>query len=113
MTWPRWFVVLMAALALLVAACGEASGGPPHSPESQQGGTVRGSIVDVSAQSLLELDSLTIEDASRTRWTLEARGKAFDGFTPSHLREHMLLGLPVTVKYHREGEALVIDEITD
>ncbi len=117
MTWPQpkalHLAALIALLLLLVAGCGEASGGPRQSPEAQQTGTVRGAIVDVSARSLLELDTLTVEDASKMRWTLEARGKVFQGFTPSHLREHMLLGLPVTVKYHREGDALVIDEISD
>ena len=75
--------------------------------------TVRGLIVEVNAGSLLELDSLTVEDSSGNRWRFEALGKRFAEFTPSHLREHMVLGRPVTVTFHRENSSLVLDDITD
>ena len=75
--------------------------------------TFRGLIVDVAAESLLELKSLTVEAENETRLTFEARDKTFPGFSPSHLREHMILGLMVTVTYHRDDDAYVLDHVTD
>ena len=63
--------------------------------------------------SLTELAALEIRDEAGKRWTFEARGKRFALFTPSHLNEHQVLGLPVVVHYHNEADALVIDDITD
>ena len=44
---------------------------------------------------------------------LRAGGIAIPGFAPSHLNEHKLLGQPVEVFYRREGDALVLRNITD
>ena len=35
------------------------------------------------------------------------------GFSPSHFREHMALGLPATVTFHQEDGKLVLDDIKD
>ena len=69
--------------------------------------------MEVMPASLVDLDSLTVEDDQGARWTLDGRGKRFDNFSPSHLREHMVQGLAITVRYHEEGEVFVIDDITD
>lgn len=103
---------LVLLLALGLGACSGASSSSNSTPELA-GEMARGLIQNVEGKSLLELESLTITDDSGTLWTFEARGKIIPGFTPSHLNEHRVLGLPVTVEYHREGDALVIDDITD
>ena len=59
------------------------------------------------------LESLTLVDENGTRWMFEARGRQVEGFTPSHVREHMVLGQPVRVTFHRENGALIINDITD
>jgi hypothetical protein len=90
------------ALLLMMGAC------------EGQSGAVRGHVVDVQSESLLELTSAEIMDGDGKRWRFEARGFSDSAeFTPSHLREHMVLGEPVTVKYHDEDGVLVIDDITD
>ena len=92
-------------LGLGLWACGG------ESAEDPGAGSVRGSIDLVEARSLLEVSVLEITDEHGSRWRFEARG--FDGFSPSHLREHRLQGLPVTVTYHTEDGVRLIDEITD
>jgi hypothetical protein len=105
-------VAIALLLALGVTACSGAASNSNPTPE-MAGDMVRGLIQNVDGKSLLELESLTIEDDSGKLWTFEARGKIIPNFTPSHLNEHKVLGMPVTVEYHREGDALVIDDITD
>ena len=67
----------------------------------------------MEASSLLELESLVVEDDDGVEWAFEGRGGSFVGFTPSHLREHMVLGMRITVTFHREDGALVLDEVGD
>lgn len=79
-----------------------------------QSGAVRGHVVDVQSKSLMELTSADIVDGGGKRWRFEARGFSDPSdFTPSHIREHMVLGEPVTVKYRKEDGVLMIDDITD
>lgn len=75
--------------------------------------SVRGLIRRIEARSLLALESVELTDEAGTTWHFEADGKIFASFTPSHLSEHMLQGLRVTVVFHREGDRLVVDDITD
>ncbi|MCI0440263.1 MAG: hypothetical protein L0177_14205 [Chloroflexi bacterium] len=67
----------------------------------------------VEVRSLLEIETLTLEVEGGELLTFESRGRRYVGFTPSHLREHMLQGLPLQVSYHRDGAALVIDSLAD
>ncbi len=75
--------------------------------------SVGGLIQDVQAESLLELRSLTLRDDDGEMLRFEAKGKILAEFPPSHLREHMVLGLRVTVVFHREGDALILDDVID
>jgi hypothetical protein len=96
------------ALALALSACGgaDAPDGPAES--------VSGVVVDVQAESLLELSSLKVRDEAGVTWEFVRRGPGGVGeLTPSHLRQHGVLGEPVTVTFRREGRLLVIDRITD
>ena len=90
------------------AACGGPSGEGLLDQE-----TVHGQIVEVVPLGLLDLESITIEDSVGTLWRFEARGARFSSFSPSHLTEHKVRGLPVTVTFRREGDALVVSAISD
>ena len=98
-------VVALVTLACTASSVDDATGGDQES--------VHGLIQGVEAQSLLQLKSLDLIDDAGNTWHFEAKGKTFASFTPSHLNEHMLQGLRVTVVFHRDGEMLVMDDITD
>ena len=59
-------------------------------------------MVEVTARSLVEVETLTIVTSDGTEW--EFAGGEFPGFTPSHLEEHQALGEPVKVVYVREED---------
>ncbi len=98
-------VVALAALACTASSDDDVTGADQES--------VRGLIRGIEAQSLLALKSIDLTDEAGNTWHFDANGKTFASFTPSHLNEHMLLGLRVTVVFHREGEVLVVEDITD
>ena len=90
-----------ALLALLaMAACG---GG-----EVRQ---VRGQVVEVTARDFAEVEILRIRDAEGREYRFVTEG--FVGFTPSHIREHQLLGQSLLVSYERRGEDLVAVAVAD
>ena len=101
-------LVLMTLLALVSPGCGDGADAPTGVPKSE---TVNEHVLQVKAASLIELESLTVEDDKGVTWTFEAAGVL--ELTPSHLRQHMVLGESVTVTFHRENDTLVIDAITD
>ena len=74
--------------------------------------TYRGIVVDVKESEPFVLSSINLE--GRDGEVKEFRIKReMDGFTPSHLREHMVLGAPVFVRYRDDGGILVIVSISD
>ena len=75
--------------------------------------SVRGLIVEVVAESFLVVDTFTVEDEDQVRWTIHGGGKRFEGFPPSHLREHMVQGLPVTVWFEERDGMLFMKDISD
>ena len=99
-----WCYVLI--IGILILGCGH--------PISK----ISGAVVDIQADSLLQFKSIDIRDTEGTTWHL--LGDDFESkpnihsFTPSHVREHMLQGLPITVWY-REDKAgrLLITTIQD
>lgn len=94
---------------LLLAACGDKEAGANSSEPDNKWTT--GVVLEIEAASLLELTALDVLDESGRRWHFVAGG--YKGFPPSHLREHMLQGLPVSVRYHESSGTLVMDEVTD
>jgi len=99
--------VLIGWLLIATIACGSSS----------DIGPVQGRVTDVQSKSLLELESLTMVDDEGTEWKFVDDGSTqtnLDGFTPSHLREHMVQGAKITVRYRgtQDGD-LVIVSITD
>lgn len=102
--------MLLLFVALAVFAC---TGGTDDDAISKDQETVHGLIRAVEAQSLLELKSLDLTDESGKTWHFEANGRIFALFTPSHLNEHMLQGQRVTVVFRRQGDVLILENITD
>ena len=102
--------LVMMMLIAWVPACGAGSEQPSATTSN---GAVRGLIVEVKAGSISELESLVLDGDDGTTWRFEARGQMFAEFSPSHLREHMVQGLPITVSFHRDGGSLVVDDLSD
>ncbi len=94
-------VLSAAAAALLLSiGCGEAN------PRQ-----VRGQVVEVVSRNFTELESLRIRDADGREYAFTATG--FLGFTPSHVKEHQLLGQTLLVTYVERGDELVALALTD
>ena len=91
---------LLCALAVL-AACNNENG------ELQ----VRGQVVEVVPRNFSELKLLRIRDDSGREYRFETDG--FVGFTPSHVKEHQLLGQSLLVIYVKSGERLIAVRLED
>jgi hypothetical protein len=74
--------------------------------------TVIGRLIDVQSSGLLDLESIEVIDEDGRQWKLEGSG-VFGHLTPSHLRQHMLAGEQLQVSFHRDGDVLVIDRLSD
>ena len=107
--WTALGIAIMVSITSVLAC----SGGSGTESIADVAERVGGLIQDVQAKSLLELQSLTLRDDNGETLRFEANGKILTGFPPSHLREHMVLGLRVTVVFHREGNALILDDVID
>ena len=108
------FVILIATLSTVPSCAG-------NLPEGKNGSeaptlatdilSVRGLVMDVTANTLTDLTSLTVRAYSGGLWTFTA--DEFVGMTPSHLMEHRVLAQPVTVSYKETPNGLVVLRITD
>ena len=105
-------LAILFAMSLIVAFGAIVACGPDDSTTSEQK-TVRGQLTDVQAESFLDLNSITVAADDGRSYTLQGRGRQHTGFLPSHLREHMVAGEAVTVTFHEEDGALVLDSIED
>ena len=81
----------MVAACLLVVSLAAACR-PTAEPEPR---SVRGVLIDVAATSLTSVRSFDLRAEDGRRLTFRAAGDV--GMTPGHLREHMVLGEPITV----------------
>ena len=99
---------LAALLAALVVACGD--GTASESPPAAQF-EVTGVVLDVAAASLALIETFSVQDDGGARWDFRAEG--YRGWLPSHVRDHMVQGAPITVTYHEEDGVLMVDEIED
>ena len=100
------------AVALALSSCGNGSD-VEEVGDAMPLETVRGLVLEVESESLISIAALEVQDSDGRLWRFEGRGKVVPGFTPSHLNEHKLLGQEVGVTFYREGEALVLHNITD
>ena len=103
-------LLIALSLALSSAVCGSSENGVIDGPETI---SVHGLLQEVEPRSLLEVGSLIVRDDDGRDWVIEGRGTEIAGFSPSHVREHMVLGQPIRVLFHREDGVLVLDDITD
>lgn len=103
-------IVLTLLLIGALAACSADASDAAAQPSLQ---AVRGQVLHVEARSLIEIEALEIQDDDGAIWRFEGRGKVIPGFAPSHLNEHKLLGLSVEVAFYRDGDALVLHDVTD
>ena len=72
---------------------------------------VRGQVVEVVPRNFSELEFLKIRDVDGKEYSFETEG--FVGFTPSHVKEHQLLGQSLLVTYEQRGEVLVAVRLED
>ena len=98
---PCIAVVTLAVLGLLLSNGCDENG-------AQQ---VRGQVVEVVARNFTELESLRIRDSEGREYLFTTEG--FIGFTPSHVREHQLLGQSLLVTYEKRGDTLVAVTLGD
>ena len=98
---PALAGLLLGLAALLsLAACSDG--------ETRQ---VRGQVIEVSARNFAELETLQIRDAAGREYRFATEG--FIGFTPSHVREHQLLGQSLLVTYEKRGDELIAIALAD
>ena len=72
-----------------------------------------GLILELVPMTLLEFESIKVVDELGAVMEFHSGGRRFSHFTPSHLREHMVLGHGVVVSYREDGGVFHIVEITD
>ncbi len=72
---------------------------------------VRGQVVEVGARNFTELETLRIRDSEGREYLFTT--EEFIGFTPSHVREHQLLGQSLLVTYEKRGDTLVAVALED
>ena len=89
-------------LAAWLFATASAGCGVARERETQ---TVRGVLVDVAAPSLTNLRSFDLRTDDGRRLSFRVEGDV--GMTPAHLREHMVLGEPVSVTYRESADGLL------
>lgn len=65
-------------------------------------GIVVGHVTEVTARSLVEVETLTVMTGDDKKWVFS--GGEFPGLTPSHLEERQALGEPVRVFYVTEED---------
>ncbi len=99
-----WRLVLAASVMLVATVVLAGCGGDTE--------TVRGRLVDVQSSGPLNLDSIEVIDDEGRHWTLDGSG-IFGHLTPSHLRQHMVLGEQIEVTFHRDDDRLTIDRLSD
>jgi len=101
-------LLLIFLLTIVILSC---AADLPVAQSAYNTSTVTGLVVGLESTSLIDLYSLTVVDGSHIEWYFLADG--YKGFTPSHLKQHMLLGDPVAVVFHIESGEMLIDNIDD
>ena len=101
------------AVLMIAADCGDDGRGATQDQTLQ----VRGVVTEIQARSLLELEQLRVIDERNTVWDFRpgSGGVAGSGhdYTPSHLRQHMVQGIPIIVTYMEKDGVLTIVSISE
>lgn len=110
---PAISLLLLILLLPVMAACGNGAsststpnGGAAATAPPNDLLSVRGLVLEVESGDILDLESLALEDEAGNE--LHFVGEGFVGETPSHLRQHALLGQPVTVHYRAAEDGTLI-----
>ncbi len=76
--------------------------------------SVRGQVIEVRAGDIIEWDSIVVRSGDGRDYEF-SRGPEIDLrlWRASHLREHMTLGLPVTVEYQAVDGVLIATALAD
>lgn len=111
----RLIATLLGSLsALLIAA--ECQGGSRDDAGSAPL-QVRGLITEVRARSPLDLELLQVTDERNTAWDFRPGAEGVlssdHDYTPSHLRQHMVQGMPIVVAYREKDGVLMIVGISE
>lgn len=99
---------LLGMAAILVVACG----GRSTTVQAEPGGQVRGMVLELVDRSITEVETLRVQDEAGKIWAFVGV-EGFIGTSPSHVREHQLMGLSVLVTYVRKGDKLVATTVGD
>jgi hypothetical protein len=80
--------------------------------------TVEGYVTSVEGRSITEIRSFTLQRSDEGAIHFTVKPGIFDlstgiAVTPSHLRDHMLLGQPVSVRYYEYDDVLIAISIED
>ena len=101
------------AVLMIAADCGDDGKGATQDQTLQ----VRGVVTEVQARSLLELEQLRVTDERNTVWDFRPGSEVVAGsghdYTPSHLRQHMVQGIPIIVTYMEKDGVLTIVSISE
>ena len=97
--------------ALFAGTMGACDGVSEETAEGRH--SFSGTVTNFSAKSLLELESVTVASETGVVLDFHAGGRRYEEFTPSHVREHMVLGHPVEVIYQRSGDMLLMVSLRD
>jgi len=73
---------------------------------------VSGYVVDVESLSLKQLKSFELIDQNDSKFIFIVQGD-LGKFSPSHMREHMLLGESVIVIYRTENGINIVESVND
>lgn len=75
---------------------------------------MRGQVIEVRAEGIIEWDSIVVRTGAGRDYEF-SRGPEIDlrFWRASHLREHMALGLPVTVEYETVDGVLIATALAD
>ena len=103
------FLMFLLGLSILIQSCGDINSASSHGELR----TIRGQLSEVNSISLLEIKSITVQIETGDTFVIEAREKIFTGFTPAHLKEHMVQGTEVSVTFYEQDGHLVLKDIMD
>ena len=97
----RKLTLIVAAVSLIVGACG--GGGGEKS--------VTGLVVEAVELDLVEIELLRVRARAGRIWEFSTKGNV--GSSAAHLRQHQVLGDGVVVKYKEEGGRLIAIDVHD
>jgi hypothetical protein len=80
---------------------------------ASQAPRVRGVITNVQSRDIGHASSITVRTSDGREIRFQVSDEVDQHWTPGHLRDHMLLGEPITVLYRRVGDDLIAYRILD